>query len=231
VFESFNPFGLDARRRRLLKKAPPGPLRDFLSVPFPSERSDWRQVPFVALDLETTGGDPAHDEIVSFGWVCIEQERILLSSARHRVLRLAGRMSPDSAVIHQITDDESAAGLPLEAVLAEFLGVLTGRILLAHYIPTEVGFVSEACRRAYGAQVLIPAVDTLALASAAARRAHRAPVRGEMRLANLRRRYGLPRYRAHNALSDALSAAELFLALACEKKGAVDLRMLLHPPL
>ncbi len=231
MFERFNPFGLDARRRRLLKKAPAGPLRDFLAAPFPSERSDWRQVPFVALDLETTGGDPARDEIVSFGWVCIERERILLSSARHRVLRLQGSMKPDSAVIHHITDDEAAAGLPLADVLGEFLGVLAGRILLAHYIPTEVGFIAEACRRTYGAQVLTPAVDTLALASAAVRRAHRAPVRGEMRLANLRRRYGLPRYPAHNALSDALAAAELFLALACEKKGGIDLRMLLHPPL
>ena len=36
----------------------------------------------------------------------------------------------------------------------------------------------------------------------------------DLRLHGLRERYNLPRYPAHNALSDALSAAELFLAEA-----------------
>lgn len=222
-------FGPDARRRSLLRKAPAGALRDYLSVPFPSRRSDWREVPFVALDLETTGGDPERDEIVSFGWVCIDRESIVLSSARHRVLRLRGEMSPTSAVIHSITDDESAAGAPLEAVLSEFLGVLAGRVMVAHYTPTEVGFVAAASRQVFGAEILTPAVDTLTLATAAARREHRRPARGELRLGNLRRRYGLPRYPAHNALSDALSAAELFLALAAERRGPIDLGMLMSP--
>ncbi|MCB1907490.1 MAG: 3'-5' exonuclease [Rhodocyclaceae bacterium] len=223
----FGLFGPDARRRRLLKKAPEGPLRDFLAVPFPARRSDWRKVPFVALDLETTGGDPQRDEIVSFGWVCIEKERIVLSTARHRVLRLRGDMSPESAVIHRITDDESAEGAPLDVVLSEFLAVLAGRVMVAHYTPTEVGFIAAASRRVYGAEIVTPAVDTLALATTAAQLENRRPVRGEFRLGNLRRRFGLPRYPAHNALSDALSAAELFLALASERRGPIDLGMLL----
>ena len=39
---------------------------------------------------------------------------------------------------------------------------------------------------------------------------------GDLRLFNLRERYHLPNYKAHNALSDAISTAELFLALAAE---------------
>ena len=37
--------------------------------------------------------------------------------------------------------------------------------------------------------------------------------RGEdLRLARVRQRYGLPRYGSHNALSDALACAELYVA-------------------
>ena len=38
-------------------------------------------------------------------------------------------------------------------------------------------------------------------------------------MANLRERYGLPRYRAHNALIDAISAAELLLAQIAHRAG------------
>ena len=34
----------------------------------------------------------------------------------------------------------------------------------------------------------------------------------------MRKRYGLPQYKAHNALNDALATAELFLAMASEIK-------------
>lgn len=223
----FGFFSLDARRRRLLRKAPAGPLRDFLDVPFAREKSDWREVPYLALDLETTGGDPGKDEIVSLGWVCIDRQRIVLASARHMVVQLAGAMSPQSAVIHNITDDEAAAGVPLAQALAALLEALAGRILVAHYAPTEVGFVAQACAREFGGRILTPVVDTLQLASAARERERRPPRRGELRLGNLRRQHGLPRYPAHNALSDALSAAELFLALASARRGPVELKRLL----
>jgi len=47
------------------------------------------------------------------------------------------------------------------------------------------------------------------------------PIRGtDLRLFNLREAQQLPRYRAHNALSDALATAELFLALAAHADPA-----------
>lgn len=227
VLERLGLFGPDARRRRLLHKAPPGPLHDFLSVAVPSRRTDWREASFLALDLETTGGNPQTDEIVSFGWVRIAQQRILLSSAQHRLVRLSGAMTATSAVVHRITDDEVAQGESLETVLADLLRELAGHVLIAHYIQTEVGFLEASCQRLYGARGYFPAIDTLALAAAARDRQRRAPRKGELRLGNLRRQYGLPRYRAHNALSDALAAAELFLALASERKGTIDLGTLM----
>lgn len=209
-------FSADFRRRRLLAGAPAGPLHDYLAMPCPDPATFCDAGRYLALDLETTGGDPRRDAIVSFGWVCIDGSRIDLGSARHHIVRIEGAISASSAVIHAITDDESARGESLATVLGEFLAALCGRVLIAHHAATELGFVGEACRRCYGSRILMPAIDTLDIAGRRLARSGQSPVPGSLRLGSLRRQHNLPRYPAHNALSDALSAAELFLALVSE---------------
>ncbi|MCF8152011.1 MAG: hypothetical protein K9J80_14795 [Sulfuritalea sp.] len=222
IFEQF--FSLDFRRRRLLAKAQPGPLRDYLATPFPPPGMRSAEAAYLALDLETTGGDPERDQIVSFGWVGVNGNRIDLASARHRVVRVQGAISETSAVIHAITDDEAARGGSLEAALGELLQALAGRVLIAHRAETELGFVGRACERIYGGRILIPAVDTLKTAIRIEERRQRTTRRGALRLHALRHHYNLPRYPAHNALSDALSAAELFLAQQAERGGTTALK-------
>lgn len=217
-------FSLDFRRRRLLARAPAGPLRDYLATPFPGTNAASGEVAYLALDLETTGGDPGHDEIVSFGWVGVDQNRIDLATAQHHVVRVRKAISPTSAAIHKITDDESERGGSLEDALGKLLQALAGRVLIAHRAQTELGFVGHACERIYGGRILIPAIDTLKIAIRNEERQQRTPRRGTLRLHALRRKYNLPRYPAHNALNDALSAAELFLALQAERGAATPLK-------
>jgi DNA polymerase-3 subunit epsilon len=66
----------------------------------------------------------------------------------------------------------------------------------------------------YGAPLVLPTIDTQALAQRLMRNRNQFVRSASLRLFNLRSYYGLPRYKAHNALSDALATAELFLALA-----------------
>ncbi len=211
--------GLERSRRRQLRRAPPGPLREFLSVPFPPRASDCRRVGFLAVDLETTGLDPAKHEIVSVGWVALTGERIDLSTAGHRLVVPTRDVPEQSAVLHAITDDVAASGAPPPVVLAELLAVLAGKVLVAHSAPFELAFLGAACARAFGGRFLSPAVDTLALGVRSFQRRNATFAPRELRLHALRRRHNLPRYRAHDALSDALAAAELFLAQLAELDG------------
>ena len=203
---------LNFRRKRLCARAPAGVLHDFYAVPFPSGDSDCRTLGFVALDLETTGLDPQRDEILSIGWVCLNGMQIELSSARHRLIRPQGDIPEQSAVIHQITDDQAAQGEPLREVLSELLPLLAGKVLIAHHARFEMQFLRRACDALFGTSFLMPVVDTQAIAKRTLERRDQAFRPQELRLAALRRRHHLPRYRLHNALSDALAAAELFLA-------------------
>jgi DNA polymerase-3 subunit epsilon len=220
---------LNWRRRRLHRLLEPGPLRDFYAVPLPRAGLDYRDVPMLAIDLETTGLDPRKDQILSFGWVGLNGDRIELSQARHRLVRVRGEIPAESAVIHQITDDQAAAGGHLPNALAELLQALAGRVMIAHHARVEQGFLSMACRRLFGAGLLVPTIDTQALARRTLERRH-IPYKGsDLRLHALGERYNLPRYGAHNALADAIAAAELFLAQAAHRDGGggVQLRDLL----
>jgi DNA polymerase-3 subunit epsilon len=210
--ESFLP--LEWRRRGRARAAPAGPLRDFYRSRLPSRAVDWRMVDYLALDLETTGTDPGTEEIVSAGWVRVARGEIALATAQRRIVRPSKAMPEGSAVIHAITDDEAANGESPCVVVEEVLAALAGRILIAHYAPTELRFLDAACLRCFGSGLFVPVVDTLALARRRCAREGREPERGEFRLDALRRQYNLPRHDMHDALGDAIATAELFLAQA-----------------
>jgi DNA polymerase-3 subunit epsilon len=180
-------------------------------------------VDYLAVDLETTGLDVKRDHILSVGYVALRGNRIDLATARHRLVYTTRAIPEASAIIHQITDDEAAGGERLKSVLADLLVALTGKVMIAHHAAVERGFLAGACERVFGAGLLMPIIDTQALARRGFERRHVGFRGSDLRLHALGERYNLPRYAAHNALSDALAAAELFLAQAAHRdagKGA-----------
>lgn len=206
-----NPFGLEAKRRRLLQKAPPGPLREFLETPFPSSRSPITGTPLLAVDFETSGLDPRRDHLLSVGHVQVSEGRVELRTAGHWIVRSSRELAGENVAIHQITDDQLATGLPLEEVMASLLRELAGKVLLAHHAAVELGFLREICTKLYGMAPVVPVIDTLQVAKRSFDRQDKPYQGGELRLFNLREDQGLPAYRPHNALCDAIATAELFL--------------------
>lgn len=214
------PLGVKARRRRVRRSVADGPLRTYLNVPPPPDDTPSHSLPLLAVDLETTGLSPRTDRILAVGFLPVNGSVIDLSGARQIVIRSEGEVG-QSAAVHGLTDDAVAAGVPLEAALSELLAALAGRVLLAHYATIEKEFLSAACRRAYGFPLPVVAVDTLELQRRLTTTAWDNPRAGSLRLGAARSAHGLPRYRAHEALTDALSCAELWLAqsVALSERG------------
>ncbi|CAK0771987.1 DNA polymerase III subunit epsilon [Gammaproteobacteria bacterium] len=222
----------NAIRRRLENRTSPGPLRDYYAVPWPERGEDYRNAEYLAIDLETTGLDPRHDEILSIGIIVILGQCIRLAEARHWLVQPTREIPASSVIIHQITHDRAAEGLPLGQVLDELLPQLAGRVLVAHHARIERGFLDAACRQHYGGSLCILTVDTLEMARRGMERRLVSYQPGDLRLYALRERLGLPRYAAHHALNDALAAAELFMALASQRETAgrtLPLRAFLTP--
>lgn len=202
----------EAKRKRQLKKAPEGALKDFLSVPFPDSKESVDKAPILAVDFETTGLDAAKDQILSIGFILIENNAIKLSTAYHKVIRTKGALSEENVVIHQITDDTRHQGDTLQTAVEDLLKALTGKVMLVHFANIEKNFLNAACMKLYGVEPVFPIIDTLMLAKRRLDMGAAGYDPSELRLFNLRNKYELPRYSAHNALSDALATAELFFA-------------------
>ena len=199
-------------RNHLLRKSNNEALSAYLRTPLPDPGLPVMEAEYLALDFETTGLDPQKDAILSAGYTTIRNGRVILKESGHCLIRIDVPLSESSVVIHQITDDVMAQGVPLSVMMEELLQRMQGRVLLVHYAAIERGFLNAACRKLYGLRLPLRIVDTLEIEKRRLLRREQGIAKGQLRLFNLRRHYNLPRYRAHNALEDALSTAELFLA-------------------
>lgn len=220
---------LDRARNEALRTAS-GSLHDLLSVPLADPNTSVGEARLLALDLETTGLDPARDHLVSVGFVPVDGGVIDLSGAYHAVVASVGEVG-HSATIHGLTDDAVASGSAVEAVLPVVLEALRGRILLAHFARIEVGFLSRACERQFGAPLVTQVVDTLELQRRIRQTPYGDPPAGSLRLPAARDAFSLSRYRGHDALTDALACAELYLAQAAHlsRGGPMTLASVLSP--
>lgn len=211
-------FGVERRRARAAAQAPPGAVRAYLTAPTPAGRDDVTRLPLLALDLETTGLDPRRDHIVSVGFVPLDGLEVRLSDADQVLCRTDASVG-QSAAVHGITDDALVHGITLDELVERVFTALTGRVLLAHHAAIETGFLAAAAERTHGVRLDVPAVDTMELhARVLGSHGDDLPP-GALRLATARAQLGLPRYRAHDALTDAIACAELYLAQVARLGG------------
>ncbi|WP_242395793.1 3'-5' exonuclease [Anaeromyxobacter oryzisoli] len=180
----------------------------------------WDRVVYWALDLETGGLDPRTDAILSAGMVPIRAGAVRLGEAFSTLVRpeRADRVDPGSVRAHQLVPDDVRGAPGLDEVLARVDERLREGALLVHQAALDVAFLKRAYRRAGRRWPSPPVVDTVALLLAAAKRARLidpgAPDQEpELNLLAARRRLGLPDYGQHDALTDAIATAELFLVL------------------
>lgn len=177
-----------------------------------SPDTPWREGAFSVVDLETTGLDPRRDEIISFASVPIEGGRVVIKGVRTAIIKPRRMPEAETIRIHGLREADLAEAPPLDQVLDLILEALAGRILVAHAAWVERGFLDAALKPA-GLRVVEPVLDTAALAH------HVLEGDGDvdggaMRLSDAVQHMGLPAHRPHHADGDALTTAQLFIALA-----------------
>jgi DNA polymerase-3 subunit epsilon len=169
----------------------------------------WSEQSYIVLDMETTGLDVEKDRILSIGWVAIEHGTIALSSARHMYLK------GSTVGIHLITDsDIETLGKNPKKVIHQLQRLLSDNLLVAHHAPIEIAFLKKIWQGLDMPETPIRVIDTMAIERVLLNRQHHGIKQNALRLAQCRSRYGLPDYTAHDALTDALSTAELLLGQA-----------------
>jgi DNA polymerase-3 subunit epsilon len=178
----------------------------------PDPSTPWRAGRYAVVDLETTGLDPRRDEIVSFASVPIEGGRVIVGGARTAIVRPARMPDAASIRIHGLRPVDLAEAPQLPQVLDLILESLIGRVLVAHVAWVESGFLAAALKPT-GLRLAEPMLDTAAIAGHVLWPEGSAPAHPPG-LSRAARTVGLPVHRPHTAEGDALTAAQLFLALA-----------------
>jgi DNA polymerase-3 subunit epsilon len=180
----------------------------------------WEGVTYWALDLETGGLDAKSDPILAVGMVPIRGGAIRLAEAYASLVRPEAPQGirPDSMRAHHLVPQDVREAPALAAVLADVDVRLREGVLLVHNAALDVRFLRQAYRQTGLRWPGPTVVDTVALLLKAARRARfvdpDAPeIEPELNLSAARRRVKLPEYATHDALTDAIAAAELFLVL------------------
>lgn len=184
-------------------------------------RTPLDQVPLAALDFETTGLEADRDSIVSIGLVHFDLNRIYCRQARYWLVKPDRPMAERSVLVHGITHGDIDSAEELNTILEVMLESLSGRMVIVHYHDIERQFLEQAALRRLDESIQFPLIDTMLIEKAAPKRrkikllslwGKREPI--SYRLADCRARYGLPVYRQHHALTDAIATAELFQAQA-----------------
>ena len=166
-----------------------------------------RDVTFVILDLETTGGAPADAGITEIGAVKVRGGEVL--GEFQTLVNPGAPIPPFVAALTGITDALVAGAPRLPAVLPGLLAFLGDAVLVAHNAPYDTGFLTAACRLHGQAWPAPAVVDTARLARVAL---HRDEV-PNCKLGTLAAFVRSPVTPTHRALDDARATADVLHAL------------------
>jgi len=176
------------------------------------KRLSWRAAELVVVDLETTGLDPLLDEIISFAAIPIREGRVRPAELVSTLLR-PRRPPPAAGIrIHGLRETDLRRQPTLAERIDLIAGALEGAVLVAHCAWIETRFLGRALAE-HDRTLQGPAIDTMALGSAVlAQRGIACPEGPSLEF--LARALGLPVHRPHHADGDALTTAQVFIALA-----------------
>jgi DNA polymerase-3 subunit epsilon len=186
----------------------------------------WRTARFLVVDVETTGLDPARDELVSFAALPVEHGRVLTAAAVGGLVHPDAAPGPSSTKIHGLRAADLAAAPGAAEALAPLAAAVRGRTPVAHAAWVERAFLRKPLG-ALGTRLPRRMVDTALLwRLLCIQRGDGDP--GWCALSTVAEGLGLPAHRPHVAEGDALTTAQAFLALAThlEARGRGSVREL-----
>jgi predicted DnaQ family exonuclease/DinG family helicase len=164
---------------------------------------------YAALDLETTGLDPARDRVIEVGAVAFTPEGVTTTLER---LVDPGRAVPDTVLrLTGIKPEELRGAASPESALSELADFLRGRQPVGHGARLDVDFLSAAGLWDPAAEIL----DTLDVARILL------PSAASHSLPLLATEMGFNQPRPHRALDDADATRQLLLRLR-EEAGVLD---------
>ncbi|MEN3357885.1 MAG: polymerase subunit epsilon [Mycobacteriales bacterium] len=196
---------------------PPRPV--YVQQAFDELDEPLREVTFVVVDLETTGGSPDDSAITEIGAVKVRGGEVL--GEFQTLVNPVHGIPPFVAVLTGITDMMVAGAPAIGSVLPAFLEFAGGAVLVAHNAPFDVGFLKAACAESGRPWPAHRVVDTAVLA----RRVLLADEVPNCKLSTLATFFRAGTTPIHRALADARATVDVLHGLL-ERVGSLGVQSL-----
>ncbi len=186
----------------------------------PKRDTSIRDIRFVVLDTETTGLDPAKDQILSIGAVAVRNQQIWVSDRFEAFLpqdELDNTGEAEAVAVHGILGKHANSEQATAEILIDFLSYLKGSIFVAHHAAFDFGILQTAYDRYLDGMLLNKTLDTAHLArrldDPMGRKMMGPQEAKQFSLDHLCQRFNIPIEARHTASGDALLTAILLVKL------------------
>jgi DNA polymerase-3 subunit epsilon len=195
-----------ALKRRLYRRLLRDPDHGFLFDPPPHGE-------VVSIDCETTGLSARKDDIVALAAIKIRGNRILASEHFEATVKPRVKLNPDAIKVHHLREQDVAAGQSMEDVLPKLLRFVGSRPLVGFYLEFDIAMLNKHVRRMLGIELPNPQIE---VSGAYYERKYGDTPEGariDLRFVSILNDLGLPVLDQHDAFSDALMTAMIYLKL------------------
>lgn len=192
-----------------------------LAPPLAARLTAWQALPapppdrpldasrYVVVDVESSGLNIARDRLIAIGAVAVTNGLIRLDDSFEIVLQQAQVSDKSNILVHGIGGTAQRAGKPPAEALLGFLEYLGKDPLVAFHVAFDEAMISRAIKTHVGLKFRHAWADLAYVAPAL----HPQLARRHRSLDDWMGHFRIGNYARHNALADALSTAELLLAL------------------
>jgi len=201
-----------SEQQNLLSESEKNTIDDYLNCTRHIKNNAIDDVQLIAVDFETTGLNFENDEIISMGFCPVKEDIIRLQDCVHIMINTQQNLTSENVAIHGLTDDMLSQGVTPRQAFFKFIELVKNNTIIAHHHSIERKFIQKLALTILGHNIPLSFIDTYHFAKLRMQRRQQTITQDSLRLFNLRRKFGLPNYNAHNALEDAISTAELYLA-------------------
>lgn len=191
-------------------------LAAWRALPSPRHDLPLDQSRCVVVDVETSGLDPRRDRLIAIGAVAVARGRVQFGDSLEIVLQQDTVSEKGNILIHGIGGTAQRAGVPPADALLAFLEYLGKDPLVAFHVAFDAPMIRRAMKAFLGLDFSHAWVDLAYVAPALYPRL----ARRRRSLDDWMSEFKIGNYARHNALADALSTAQLLLAL----RKALDAR-------
>jgi DNA polymerase III subunit epsilon len=193
-------------KRRLFRRLLRDPAYAFLFEPPPPGE-------VVSIDCETTGLDTRKDDIVAIAAIRIRGARILSSQRLQATVKPRARLNAEAIKVHRMREQDVASGRSMDEVLPEFLRFIGSRPLVGFYLEFDVAMLNRHARRLLRIELPNEQIEVSGIYYE--RKYGDAPpgTQIDLRFVSILKDLDLPLLDQHDAYSDALMTAMMYVKL------------------